>query len=70
MEHEETIETDQHTYTVVLHAEPDGGYSVSVPAIRGCTCRGATCEEACANIREAIEDHLEELSKGCYGAYG
>ena len=70
MAHKETIQTNEHTYTVVLHAEPDGGYTVSVPAIRGCISRGATFDEACDNIREAIEGHLEALNKGCFGVYG
>lgn len=50
-------------FTVVFHPEKDGGYSVSVPALPGCYSQGDTKEEALANIREAIELHLEVLKK-------
>jgi predicted RNase H-like HicB family nuclease len=46
-------------FAVVLADEPDGGYSVSVPALPGCYSEGDTLEEALANIREAIAVHLE-----------
>ena len=48
-------------YTVVLEKEADGGYSVSVPALRGCHSQGDTRDEALANIREAIELYVETL---------
>ncbi len=48
-------------YEVVLTPEEDGGYSVTVPALPGCTSQGETREEALAMIREAIELYLESL---------
>lgn len=48
-------------YEVVLTAEDDGGYSVSVPALPGCTSQGETRDEALAMIREAIEVYIESL---------
>jgi predicted RNase H-like HicB family nuclease len=48
-------------YTVVLEKEADGGYSASVPALRGCHSQGDTRDEALANIREAIELYVETL---------
>jgi predicted RNase H-like HicB family nuclease len=48
-------------YEVVLTQEEDGGYSVVVPALPGCTSQGETREEALAMIREAIEAYLESL---------
>ena len=48
-------------YTVVLEQEADGGFSVSVPALRGCHSQGDTRDEAMANIREAIELYVEAL---------
>jgi predicted RNase H-like HicB family nuclease len=48
-------------YTVVLEQEPDGGYSVHVPALPGCASQGDTLEEALANIREAAELYLWSL---------
>ncbi|MDO8635675.1 MAG: type II toxin-antitoxin system HicB family antitoxin [Dehalococcoidia bacterium] len=47
-------------YTVVLHRDEDyKGYWVEVPALPGCVSQGKSREEAMANIREAIELHLE-----------
>ncbi len=43
---------------VRLHPEPDGGYSVDVPALPGCFSEGDTLEEALAGIREAAETWL------------
>jgi antitoxin HicB len=48
-------------FEVVLTPEETGGYSVSVPALPGCTSQGETREEALAMIREAIELYLESL---------
>ncbi len=47
-------------YTVVLEQEADGGYVASVPALPGCLSQGDTRDEALANIREAIELHIED----------
>ncbi|MBI5885498.1 MAG: type II toxin-antitoxin system HicB family antitoxin [Deltaproteobacteria bacterium] len=44
---------------VVLEPSEEGGYTVYVPALRGCISEGDTLEEALANIREAIELYLE-----------
>ena len=50
-------------YTIVLHPEPEeGGYSVTVPALRGCTTQGDTFEEAVANAHEAIAGWLDTLA--------
>ena len=48
-------------YEVVLIPEEDGRYSVTVPALPGCTSQGETREEALAMIRQAIELYLESL---------
>ena len=48
-------------FEVVLTLEEEGGYSVSVPALPGCTSQGETREEALVMIREAIELYLESL---------
>ena len=45
---------------VVLYEEEDGGYSAEVPALPGCFSEGDTLEEALANVKEAIECHLDE----------
>jgi antitoxin HicB len=49
------------TYTVVLFREPDGRYSVSVPALKGCHTWGDTVPDALDNAREAITGYVEML---------
>ncbi len=45
----------------MLAPEAEGGFSVTVPALHGCTSHGETREEALSMIREAIEVHIESL---------
>jgi antitoxin HicB len=44
---------------VILSPEAEGGFSVAVPALRGCYTQGETEAEALANAREAAEAWLE-----------
>ena len=46
-------------YNAVIQEEKEGGYSVWVPALPGCTSQGETFEETLKNIKEAIELYLE-----------
>ena len=46
-------------YNAVIQEEKEGGYSVWVPALPGCTSQCETFEEAVKNIKEAIELYLE-----------
>jgi predicted RNase H-like HicB family nuclease len=48
------------TYTVILQAEPDGGFVAAVPALPGCVSQGDSRDEALRNIREAIEVYIED----------
>ena len=49
-------------YTVILHTDDEyGGYWVEVPTLPGCVSQGKTKEEALANVKQAIELHLECL---------
>lgn len=50
-----------YTYTVLLRKEPEGSYTVVVPALPGCLTEGRTIPEALEMAREAIECHLESL---------
>jgi len=50
-------------YTAVFQKAPEGGYSVTVPALPGCISEGDTFEKAASNIKEAIELYLEVASK-------
>ncbi|MCA0458264.1 MAG: type II toxin-antitoxin system HicB family antitoxin [Chloroflexi bacterium] len=38
-----------------------GGYTVEVPSLPGCISEGDTVAEALANIKEAIELHIESI---------
>lgn len=51
------------TYKVLLRPEPEGGYTVNVPALPGCITYGETLEEAKANAQEAIELYVESLKE-------
>jgi antitoxin HicB len=48
-------------FEVVLMPEENGGFSVTVPSLPGCTSQGETRVEALAMIREAIEAYVESL---------
>ena len=51
-------------YSIVLEPDAEGlGFTVRVPALRGCITEGATREEAIANAKEAIEGFIEGLVK-------
>ncbi|MBF0494875.1 MAG: type II toxin-antitoxin system HicB family antitoxin [Candidatus Omnitrophica bacterium] len=50
-------------FKIILEKEPNGGFSVSVPALPGCATQGETLEECLENAREAIELFLESLKE-------
>jgi predicted RNase H-like HicB family nuclease len=52
----------EYSYQVNLIPDEEGGYTVLVPVLPGCVSYGRTIEEATANVREAIELHLENLA--------
>ena len=47
------------TYEVVLEPSDEGGFTVFVPALRGCISEGDTEEEALENIKDAIRVWLD-----------
>ena len=49
----------ERQFTINLHPQPEGGYTVLVPALPEVVTEGDTREEAMANAREAIELVLE-----------
>ena len=51
----------QRTYKILMHKEPEGTYTVSVPALPGCMTFGETVEHAIQMAKEAIELYIEEL---------
>ncbi|MBX3317991.1 MAG: type II toxin-antitoxin system HicB family antitoxin [Phycisphaeraceae bacterium] len=50
------------SFPVVLLPQPEGGYFVQCPTLPGCYSQGGTVEEALQNIREAIEQVLEDMT--------
>jgi predicted RNase H-like HicB family nuclease len=50
------------SFEIVIEKEADdGGYSAYSPTLPGCFSNGRTIEEAKANIREAVQQHVEVL---------
>jgi predicted RNase H-like HicB family nuclease len=48
-------------YTVILHEAEEGGYWVEVPSLPDCFSQGKSVDEALANVRSAIQSHIEAL---------
>lgn len=46
---------------VVLQEEEDGRWSVSVPALPGCSSWGYSRQEALENIKDAAEIYIEDM---------
>jgi len=51
------------SYKILLKPEPEGGYTVNVPALPGCITYGVDIEEAKINAKEAIELYIESLKE-------
>ena len=51
------------SYRVILKPEPEGGFTVTVPALPGCITYGRDIEEAKKMVRDAIQVYLESLQK-------
>jgi antitoxin HicB len=50
-----------HTYTLVFHPEPEGGFAVTCPALPGLVTYGETLDEARAMAQDAIEGLIEVM---------
>lgn len=51
----------QHTYRILLTQEPEGGYTVNVPALPGCVTYGENIDHAMSMAKEAIELYVTTL---------
>ena len=61
---QDEIQADTTTpvkYTVVYEPKPEGGYTVTVPALPGCVTEGDTLKEARAMAIDAIRGYCESL---------
>ena len=51
----------QRNYRVLLTREPEGGFTVNVPALPGCVTLGENIEHAMEMAKEAIQLYVETL---------
>jgi antitoxin HicB len=51
----------QYTYKIMLHKEPEGGYTAIVPVLPGCITYGENIDEAISMAEDAIGLYIEEL---------
>jgi antitoxin HicB len=49
------------TYSIVVDPDPEGGYTVTVPALPGCITQGETIDECITHAQETIALYLEDL---------
>jgi antitoxin HicB len=57
----EAIEGMTKTYTFVFSPEPEGGYTVTCPALQGLVTYGETLDEARMMARDAMEGLIEVM---------
>jgi len=53
----------QLTYRILMHKEPEGSYTVSVPALPGCITYGENVEHGLQMAKEAIGLYIAELKE-------
>jgi antitoxin HicB len=53
----------QRTYKIMLHKEPEGQYTVTVPALPGCVTYGENVDHAITMAKEAIELYIEFMEE-------
>jgi antitoxin HicB len=51
------------TYKILLRKEPEGDYTVTVPALPGCITYGENIDHAMEMAKEAIELYIAELKE-------
>jgi len=51
------------TYKILLRKEPEGDYTVTVPALPGCITYGENIDHAMEMAKEAIELYITELKE-------
>ncbi len=61
MKRKESVSAAAYTYTVLLQPEPEGGYTVTCPALPGLVTYGETLDEARAMAADAIRGYIECL---------
>ncbi len=51
------------TYRIISSPEPEGGFTVTVPALPGCITYGNDLDQVTFMAREAIEGYIEVLKE-------
>ena len=59
----EPVRGPSYAYTAVFEPAPEGGYTVTVPALPGLVTEGETLEEARRMVADAIVGYLESLRR-------
>ena len=54
---------DKTQFNVVFRQEPEGGFTVLVPALPGCVSYGKTLQEAKQMAQDAIAGYIASLQK-------
>jgi antitoxin HicB len=57
------MKKERYHFNVVLRPEPEGGFTVLVPALPGCVTYGRTLTEAKKMARDAVGGYVESLRK-------
>lgn len=57
------MEKSNGHFNVVFRPEPEGGFTVIVPALPGCVTHGRTLAEAKKMAKDAIAGYIESLKK-------
>ena len=63
MRRKESVSAAAYAYTVLLQPEPEGGYTVTCPALPGLVTYGETLDEARAMAADAIRGYIECLQE-------
>ena len=53
----------KQNFIVLIEKDEDGVFIGTVPALKGCHSYGDTLDELMANLKEAIEAHLEAFAE-------
>ena len=53
----------KQSFTVLIEKDEDGVFIGTVPPLKGCYSYGKTLDELMANLKEAIEVHLEAFGE-------
>jgi predicted RNase H-like HicB family nuclease len=61
MRREESISAAAYTYTVLMQPEPEGGSTVTCPALPGLVTYGETLDDARAMAADAIQGYIDCL---------